>query len=400
MEALSHIFPGSAANDIDGSILKTFSGEFTLPEKPLHVFVLFMERYDSWPLLPAYNVLNTTKGLKSLIENGIHFKNFLPGATTTMPSIQVALMGLPYIGLEAQHFTTEAYPGAIAKNMSSLGYKTRFFYGGSLKWQQIGLVSSSQGFDEVFGAGHVNDYLEKNEWGIDDQSLFKFISKVVKANRSPSFNLVLTSTNHPPYDLPLEKFDVPVDKIGEAIDTLGFSNGSRRVNVNRMGHLWYSDRIMKFFVQTMQNNFPSALFVITGDHDSRAHIHLDAPLYELASVPLVLAGPDSLKDMASDPFQVGSHLDIASTLVELIAPKGFNYSSFGHSMLSASHPPFTFGSDNLFLTGNYIGKQDDPGFSQSFDGELITVPQDTKTYIEHIKALKTVIWWRLLYGSQ
>ncbi|MDA3787738.1 MAG: sulfatase-like hydrolase/transferase, partial [Desulfobacula sp.] len=201
VDALTDISGDAKVGELDSHFLKVSSGNYLLPEKPLHIFVLLMERYDSWPLLPKYNSLEVTEGLKAMIEKGMYFKNFLPAGTTTMPAVQTIVLGLPFIGLNAQHFTEKIYPGAIARLMAALGYKTRFFYGGYLNWQNIGLVASSQGFGQVFGAGEkIKKYVQRNEWGIDDVSLFNYISDVVCSDSAPSFNLILTSTNHPPYD--------------------------------------------------------------------------------------------------------------------------------------------------------------------------------------------------------
>ena len=228
LDALADISGSAKVEELDAHFLKVSSGNYLLPEKPLHIFVLLMERYDSWPLLPRYHSLEVTEGLKAMIEKGMYFKNFLPASTTTMPAVQTVVLGLPFIGLKAQHFTEKTYSGAIARQMTALGYKTRFFYGGYLTWQKIGLVARSQGFDQVFGAGEkIKKYVERNEWGIDDISLFNYISDVVYSDSTPSFNLILTSTNHPPYDLRLENYNVPLEKIGNAVEKLNFSNNSK-----------------------------------------------------------------------------------------------------------------------------------------------------------------------------
>lgn len=400
VDALIDISGGAKVEELDSHFLKVSSGNYLLPEKPLHVFVFLMERYDSWPLLPKYNSLKVTEGLKAMIEKGMYFKSFLPASTTTMPSVQTIVLGLPFIGLNAQHFTEKIYPGAIAGQMAALGYKTRFFYGGYLNWQQIGLVASSQGFEQVFGAGEkIKKYVQRNEWGIDDVSLFNYISDVVYSDSAPSFNLILTSTNHPPYDLRLENYNAPLEKIGNAIEKLNFSNNSKETNINRMGHLWYSDHALASFVETMSKKYPNSLFVITGDHFSRAHVHLETSLYEQSSVPLVLYGPKSLQNIQYNELQPGSHLDIAPTLVELLAPKGFQYHSLGDSLLGIDPQPFSFGSEDVILTKSAIFKLNSPETGQSLDGQNQNMPPETKQYQSYVKSMKVVTWWRMMHGN-
>ncbi|MEO5377305.1 MAG: LTA synthase family protein [Magnetococcus sp. DMHC-6] len=401
-KALVEIAPGVKGTGVEDYFHKEASGQATLVQKPKQVFVLLMERYDSWPLLPKYASLQVSNGLKSLIQEGVHFKNFLPGSTTTMPSLQTLLMGLPFIDLDAQHFTETIFPGGIAHPMAALGYKTRFFYGGYLGWSQVGLVAKSQGFDQVFGADvAMTHYVARNEWGIDDQSLFDFVAQTVAADPSPSFNFILTSTNHPPYDLDLKAFHVPVDEIGRAVDKMGFSNGTKESIVNRLGHLWYSDQAMTTFVRAIHEKDPSALFAITGDHFSRAHLKLETSLYEQSSVPLVLFGPKELQKRGFNANLPGSHLDIAPTLVELLAPKGFAYVSMGRSMVGGQGGgPYGFGSGGVILTQEYIAKLESQQSAQTVDrGVLMPLPPENRSYIATIHALKSVAWWRMIHGN-
>lgn len=400
-QAIAYLSSMPLGSDIDRPFLKQTSGKFKLNEKPKHVFIIVMERYDSWPLNSKYESLNITNGLKKLLKNGIHFKNFLPGSTTTMPSLQTIMLGLPYINLEAQHFTDTIYPGAIAGQMSSLGYKPRFFYGGFLGWQQIGLVAQSQGFNEIHGADEqITEYEEKNEWGIDDGSLFSHVSKTVAKDPTPSFNLIMSSTNHPPYDLHLEKHQVPLKKIGEALDLFEVSNGTRSGNINRMGHFWYSDRAMTNFVVSMQSRYPDALFVITGDHFSRAHFNLGASLYEMSSVPFVLVGSESLTEIKYNPLQSGSHIDIAPTLIELIASPGHEYFSLGQSMIGFSHSEFSFGAEETILGERYIFTKGSSDTAETLGGVKTIVDADKISSAEdRFRALKIVTWWRMIHGK-
>ena len=114
-----------------------------------------------------------------------------------------------------------------------LGYKTRFYYGGFLSWQNIGNFSKAQGFDEVIAAPSINRNILKEVWGVDDMKLFSYV-RANTGEHERTFNVILTTTYHPPYDIDVESYGFSMDGIPEAI------SGSMEVTipVNQFGHFW------------------------------------------------------------------------------------------------------------------------------------------------------------------
>ena len=64
----------------------------------------------------------------------------------------------------------------------------------------MAVYAEEQGFDEILCGASMVDWMEGNEWGANDEDLYRFILETVD-DESPSFNLILTTTNHPPYDI-------------------------------------------------------------------------------------------------------------------------------------------------------------------------------------------------------
>ena len=128
-------------------------------------------------------------------------------------------------------------------------------------------------------------------------------------------------------------------------------------------------------------------------------MHLEISLYEQSSVPLVLYGPKFLQNIQYNELQPGSHLDIAPTLVELLAPKGFQYYSLGDSLLGIDPQPFAFGGENVILTNSAIFKLNSPEVSQNLNGRNLKVPPETKQYQSYVKSMKIVTWWRMMHGN-
>ncbi|MFC1770134.1 LTA synthase family protein, partial [Nitrospirota bacterium] len=169
---------------------------------PGHIFLVVLESYDAWPMLEKYNSLSLTNRLKDLGNRGVRINSFLPSSTGTINSLNSIITGMPSIGVPINYHpsSAETYSTSLPAIMKRLGYKTRFFYSGALSWQNIENFALAQGFDEVYGAPHMRKGVKGNEWGVDDEYLYDFTLKNVEP-ATPSFNLILTTTYHPPYDI-------------------------------------------------------------------------------------------------------------------------------------------------------------------------------------------------------
>src|SRR5205814_2311392 len=113
-----------------------------------------------------------------------------------------------------------------------------------------------------------------------------------------------------------------------------------------LGHLWYSDKCVGDFVAEGERQLERPLFAITGDHYSRKQYVSARPthsLYESLAVPLVIYGPKALEQTQRPTAIAGSHLDIVPTLIDLAAPKVFEYHAFGRDLFDQSQPQAGYG---------------------------------------------------------
>ncbi|MFC1537994.1 LTA synthase family protein [Candidatus Latescibacterota bacterium] len=348
-KAAQFVFGGNESHDSIDNYLQSFArGPKKLP--PRHIFIIVGESYDSWPLLDKYKSLGLMENLKHLAENGLFVNNFLPGSGGTMASHATIITGLPDAGVNTNYQITakKPYPSALGETFKRLGYKTRFFYGGYATWQRVGDFTRAQGFDEIYHAAHISKWSSANEWGADDEYLFRFIEETV-TDHTPSLNLVLTTTYHPPYDVDLESRGFPLKKIPEDI----VPYWDETTNLRILGHLWYSDKCIGDFVKTMENKVEHPLFLITGDHFGRKFINSRPDFYEKSSVPFVLYGKEVLQGITLPEGAAGSHIDIMPTLVELTAPKGFKYFSLGKDILTP-HEQFLGVGRGKIISSDYI----------------------------------------------
>ncbi|WP_262975338.1 sulfatase-like hydrolase/transferase [Pseudoalteromonas piscicida] len=228
--------------------------------------------------------------------------------------------------------------------------------------------------------------------GVDDGQLFDLVSQSVPEN---SFNLIMTTSYHGPFNLDLSASDYPW-KNGDY--PAKFQRmGDEVLSANTLGHLWYSDQMMGQFVDNMQRKYPDALFIITGDHYSRRYFHAKPNLYELTHVPILLLGQGVSPKLSNRT--IASHMDITATIMDLIARPNTSFASFGHSLVGSETPESVFGYKTIRDTER-VWKQGDGEQFYSYQvnpklgDKSVEQPAPTLEYQTYMAAA-----WQLLMGS-
>ena len=366
-------------------------------QRPSHIFIVVMESYDAWALQPEYGGLHLTDRVKQLGQQGIRAQGFISSGVSTVESLGVIITGLPFARafVNFQPIVRRGLPTAAAPIFKQLGYKPRFFYGGYMSWQRIGEFCREQGFDEVYGGDQMVPHALHKEWGVDDEDLFRFV--VEHTGAEPTFNLIMSTSYHPPYSVDLEKkgFDSDVLKS----DPLGARLSAEQLRV--LGHFWYSDKCIGDFVAATENKLERPIFSITGDHYSRKQYVSARPthtLYEQLSVPLVIYGPKALENVQPPAAIAGSHLDIVSTFVDLAAPRGFEYHAFGRDLLDQSQAQVGYGC-NAVMGPNFILKINDPAHVEDLHGQQAADVDGERLALRY-RQLHALGWWRAMKGNQ
>lgn len=400
-EYFSLDLPDDKASDLSNYLQRTASGNQI--EMPDHIFIIIMESYDSWPLLPKYKSLKITESLDNLGENGVFFNHFLPSGSNTIASLSAILMGIPYTGLNISRiaaskppFITSA-PGIFKR----LGYKTRLYYGGFLSWQNIGNLFQAQGIDEIFAAPSIEKKVPDGVWGVEDEPLFRFV-QTKTTTREKTFNIILTTSYHPPYSFDVKSKGFPLNEI--PADIKSHYDGS--ITLNQLGHFWYCDREVGKFVNAIEKEHPSSLFAMTGDHYGRRFLNARPSIYEHSSVPFILYSKKFIAPQGTRNPTPGSHIDIIPTIVELIAPAGFQYYSFGRSMLDKGEKDNKSGTNlfgighQTFVTENFIANlKIDRNPAPLPDTDFVYNSEIFRSLEKKHDQLLGLGWWLILRGE-
>lgn len=363
-------------------------------EKPRHIFMLLVESHSGWTVMPAYRHAGLSPAFSALADKGIYFPNFLPAGSGTIGSMNTLITGLPDTGLNINYELSaqQPYPSALAANMKRLGYATRFFYGGFLSWQRLDSFARNQGFDEVYGGGNMSAGVHTNEWGVDDKYLFDFILKTMD-DETPSFNFILTTSNHPPYDLDLESLGYPLKELPSPL------KATKAETLKVLGHLWYTEQQAGRFIEEAEKRLTNPLFAITGDHTARLMVGFPGDnVVEHTAVPFILYGPRVLTESGVTMSTAGAHQDIPATLIELAADPGYRYARFGENLLRKTSPSYGYGWQFIIGEDFIANDSEQYGVFGLPDKHRPEEKPDLSDMHTRFNAIKALGWYRVKKG--
>lgn len=319
-----------------------------LENEPAHVVVVVMESFGTyWNSLDGRN-FNLLGDLKKHFKEGILFNNFLPAENGTIGSVvsvatsQVIRPGSRFLSESAFMKTPLASSGH--RPYKEQGYETHFLYGGKLGWRDLGKYLQVQGYDHLWGADEVKEAMPElknvsddnlgNEWGIFDEYLYAFLEERLRTATKPQFILVLTTSNHPPFEVPSTYHPLKLeltDEIKAKITT------NEELAKKRFIGLQYANQKMAEFLSRIRSSSilkKDVVVALTGDHSfwiARGVGHDEE--FKRYAVPFYLSLPERLNPGYVNEKKFGSHEDIFPTLYHLTLSNQ-EYIKLGEDMLS------------------------------------------------------------------
>ena len=382
-EKIQAIGGNPSSTRFDEAFTKTITTE-RLQQQPQSINIILGESYGLWTFLSEFNEPGAY-----LVEQGRKYaaspqamgtQMALAQGTGTMPAIIGLLTGMPDTGMYPNYnvgMLQEPYGLGIGPVMKKLGYKTVFWYGGFSTWQNVKNFALEQGFDEFHDASEMPSN-EINAWGVADGDMFKAINAYMDKHRGEKIiNVIMTTSNHPPYSVNVAKEGYDADKVRK---NLPDSIANTDKQINEMGHIWYADHVMGEFISKEEQSDPTALFVITGDHSERfTFAHEEGPKVA-STIPIIFYGQGIKKEWLS-PEAFGMSIQIIPTLAELVGRTGQTYEAMVPSLFNQG--PFVF-NHRLWMdkTGIYVEDEKMP-----------------QAYANSMKTMRELTAWRLKHGD-
>lgn len=297
-----------------------------LVKRPRNVVLVMMESFSARFNDAIGADFGATPNFAALARDGILFDRALSVSTHTAPGVFGTLCSFPILPDAGYVMTSplgqqsfRSLPRIFAEN----GFETLFLYNGLFSWDNKEGFFRHQGMQRFIGRDdYVNPVFVDPDWGVSDLDVFnRAIEEFNDLDKrgKPFFSVVLTLSNHAPFNLP------KIDGL-EPIRSGGDQN-------KRLNGVHYADWAVGEFMKSArgQSWFDDTLFVFVGDHG----FGIPPKLTELSllhmHVPLLFHAPALFGGEKGTRHETASQLDILPTIVGLM---GFDtpHQAFGRDL--------------------------------------------------------------------
>lgn len=379
-----------------------YSSFVEVPAKPKNIVIILEESLGA-RYVSSLGGRDLTPNLERLSKDGWWFEKMYATGTRSVRGIEAVLSGfLPTPGRSVVRLSdSQTKVFTLASLLSAAGYQNGFYYGGRSDFDNMRGFTLSNGFDYVFDEKNLINGSFRSTYGYCDDDVFDAIhDKLSISDDEPNFILTLTTSNHQPFEIPIDA------------STVNTEPALTRDNAVR-----YADAALGRFIDKARRSkyWRDTIFLIVADHDAKVadfwtkyrspgaeNTDLMFPL-EGFHVPALFLGSDIPKNHSSF---VASQIDLPTTLL-------------GLANIRAPHP--MIGKDLSTVGPEYKGRaimQFDEYHAHLADKEIMVFRPDRSISVgtlgpgntisesaipinKHTKeaALAISIWPRLVYLS-
>ena len=315
------------------------------------------------------------------------FRRFLPEGNGTAPSLAALFFSSPVQNIS--HSVAQNTPLAYTpfRVYREAGYRTVFIYPGNMMWRNLAGYLPLQGVDRFYDENELvalypEAARDRTAWGVPDEYVYRLVEKLLRESEQPLFIGILTTTNHPPYQVPTTYSPAPVE-LTEAASARMLDDAEQ--NRLMLRTFQYSADALGRFLDRLKDSGAGAntLVAATGDHQMRRMQVGSASEQVLdTGVPFYLYVPKPVLDSAPwkfEPERPGSHKDILPTLYAL-SLSNTEYLALGGRNLLAEQDDTAraFGyNERVWIDGNgaYFYASRGRVFKWSGKGPLLVDPE-------------------------
>jgi len=270
-----------------------------------NVVIIIMEGMSGRPVGALGYSPSHTPQLDALCRDGMFFDRMYAAGSRTSRAMIAVLCGHPDLDgvsvLEQEQAQGKFF--TLPSIFRSRGHRTMFIYGGDPEFDNMKAFFLKGGVQEVLGQAQMKAEELEGNWGVPDEVTFcRAHEKFLAMGDRPFLAVVLTLTNHQPYEVPAGRIEM-LSGLGEDV---------KRLNAYR-----YSDWALgEYFRMARQGEyFRRTIFVLVADHGHNVQISrmIDVPGYR---VPCLFYAPGIIPPSRS--AVIASQTDIAPTLLALL----------------------------------------------------------------------------------
>ena len=270
--------------------------------KPNIVFIT-VESLSSDYLGIYGNDKGLTPRLDALSKDSLWFSRVYATGTRTVRGLEALSLSIPPTpGQSIVRRPENQDLFTLGSVLRDHGYASHFLYGGYGYFDNMNDYFDKNGY-KVTDRTDIpkGDIVMENVWGVADEVIFNQSIKTMDqdfAAGRPSFQMIMTTSNHRPFTYPDGRIDIP-------------SPG------DRAGAVKYTDWAIGNFIDQARTKpwFKDTIFVIVADHQADSAGKTEVPIQRY-HIPLIIYGPDWIKAGKVDKLM--SQIDVAPTLLGLL----------------------------------------------------------------------------------
>ncbi|MDD4575683.1 MAG: sulfatase-like hydrolase/transferase [Bacteroidales bacterium] len=282
--------------------------------------------------------------LEKLCTKSLCFDGYANGKKS-IEGIPAILSGIPTLMNKA--FISSAYGNnqhhSLAFSLQEMGYKSRFYHGGSNGTMGFDAYSKNAGFDSYIGRNEYhNEAHYDGNWGIWDEHFLQFCAQdITNKQNHPFLSVIFTLSSHHPYSIPEE-----------------YKNRFTKGNLPIHKTIQYTDFALEIFFNTIKKLgwFNNTFFIITGDHTSETNSKVFGNTNGIFKIPFIFYDPNyNLSQFSNN--QLFQQIDFLPTI---LAYTNYNkpFIALGNNRLDTNsenfaiqytHPNYQFIKDNYLM---------------------------------------------------
>jgi len=306
------------------------------PGRDRNVVVIVMEGMSGRPVGALGYSPSHTPNFDRLCRQGVFFERMYAVGPRTNRGMMGILCGYPdLIGQSVlKRPLSQGTFLTLPEIFRRRGYRTFFIYGGDPEFDNMREFFGAGGIEHFIGQDDMGEYVPRigtgpaaatrtspraGNWGLPDEVIFRQAHETFQAmGRQKFFAVILTVSNHEPYDVPLDRTEM----LPHDTDRNKLLNGYR-----------YADwALAEFFRRAKRAKyFRNTIFVLVADN-GRGLDHkriVDVPGFR---VPCLIYAPGLVP--ARRISTVASQTDVAPTLLGLLGGS-YEHCFFGRDLLSS-----------------------------------------------------------------
>lgn len=335
--------------------------------KGQNLIVIQVESLENFVINQKVNGQQITPNLNKLLANSFYFSNFYEQVHNGTSS-DADLMTNTSVYPVRTGATFFRYPGntynSLPKLLHGAGYNTLAIHPDKASYWNWMPALTAIGFEKAMDVSHFNSN-EKIGLGISDGSYLKQIAPIIKSEKQPFYNFMVTLSSHSPFDLPVQYRKLAL---------------SQELNQSKLGGYFqsvnYTDEQIGIFLNNLDRNgvLDNSVVVIYGDHTGVHKYYNDEVkqvqpqeswwLDDSKRIPLIIYH----KGIEGQEIRTtGGQIDTMPTIAALMGLNENSYknTAFGRNLLNTNKDFAVL--DNKQYVGSAVTLQDEGKQKQGID---------------------------------